>query len=132
MKKKIILLGLVVLILLTLTGCVSRKKRAQMFDMLKENGCIEVGDRQFDEYDKEESVDMSPVPAVVTYYTYEMDDSSYVINYGTVRDGREDVDSYKAVVATERDGKQESTTTYIFENRKIFWLFWKMYYIGER
>lgn len=130
-KKKYIIVLLLLMVIFTLTGCVSAKKKDFMFETLKEEGYIDVGDRAWDEYDEEQVVNQSPIPANAYYYIYKSGDTTYTIDYRAVLDDKEDTDTFKVRVETQKGENDPSTSSYIFENRKIFRLFWKMYFVGE-
>lgn len=130
-KKNLVLLLLALMTAVLLTGCISSKNKSKMFDTLRERGYIEVGDRSWEDFDEDLSVDQSPIPAVKHYYIYRTEDTEYQIDYVSVSDDDENTETYRANVRIRRDGEPEEYRHYLFKNRKIIWLFWKLEFAGE-
>lgn len=117
-SKNNFLIFIALLAILFLTGCgVSKEQEEAMFNILKEEGYLKVGDRSYEDYDEKRVVDQSPIPVNFTYYDYISDDVTYTIRYDH-KSKTDDGEYYYAMV--EEKGTELKHTNYIFTESKFF------------
>lgn len=118
-RKKGYLLLLFVLASTLLTGCgVSQRNKEKLFQSLKKEHFIDVGEADFEEYTSIDTVSNAPVPGYSSYYTYDTPDRSYRICYEGYAHDEYDK-AYRVSVEEITDDVREHIC-YYFYRTKIF------------
>lgn len=97
-----------------MVGCgASGFERKKMFDELKTQGVIDVGDLDYNDYSETEYVSYSPVPGGYTMYLYETEDYTYGISFQKYKDVETKKRVYRAYIET-RDGDEVLDELYYY------------------
>lgn len=115
--RKITFTLLICLLPVLLVGCgASEKEKKAMFQSLKKENLIEVGEASFDDYAEVKTVSNAPVPGSTNYYIYECQDTTYSICFEGYMEDDEKI--FRAAVE-ETTGKTSTNKNYYFQKSPI-------------
>lgn len=116
--RKLAYILLLCLLPVLIVGCgANEKEKKAMFQSLKKENMIAVGEADFDDYVEVKTVSNAPVPGSTKYYIYEYEDTSYSICFEGYMEDDEKI--FRAAVK-ETAGKTETSKNYYFQKVPIF------------
>lgn len=111
--RKIAFILLLCLLPVLIVGCgANEKEKKAMFQSLKKENLIVVGEADFDDYVEVKTVSNAPVPGSTNYYIYEYEDTSYSICFEGYMEDDEKV--FRAAVE-ETTKSVEISKSYYFQ-----------------
>lgn len=116
--RKLAYILLLCLLTVLIVGCgANEKEKKAMFQSLKKENLIAVGEADFDDYVDVKTVSNAPVPGSTKYYIYEYENTSYSICFEGYMEDDEKI--FRAAVK-ETTGKTETSKNYYFQKGPIF------------